>query len=373
MNVATCRWPRERTGAIDVVFGALALSFASVAAAQTKVYDTGYEISRLVTSPSLHWIDNNRLLFAGIKTVDMDGRSRRRSRIGRSASRSSTCGMARRTRSSSTPMHAGSASRTVSFATPCAVDSAARQIVVREGPFGEEKEMAIPRPSKEELSIQGQRVHSNFTCKSHVRSELVPPAPRFRKIVVLREGDGYLDMGPGGGNDYFEERRAYPRNLTLYVGATGRAVSLPMTWEEEISPLEVAYSTYRGAYVLRPQMPRGSPLGRIRAWPKDQPLVVYLLWADGRTEAISIPYSPVEFVEHPRPLRAGWIFGGGKQRRTGGLYVLGKNTLTTVEAGLVSEISVSRDGCKAAVGINNTPTKWALRSISKCSISVCRL
>jgi hypothetical protein len=223
--------------------------------------------------------------------------------------------------------------------------------------LGAEREIEKTLPSAEELSTQGQmaRIHSNFTCKTHMRSELAPPAPRFRRIVVLRDGDGYLDLGPGGGKDYFEQRRAFPRNLTLYQSETGKAVSLPITWEEAIVSLQIAYSDYRRAYVLRPQMPRGSKLGTVTPWPKDQPLIVYLLSADGRTRTVTVPYWPAEYLEHPQSTRAGWIFGGGKSSKTGGLYLFDGTSVVKIQSGFVREITVTPDGCKAAVGINNKP------------------
>ena len=140
----------------------------------------------------------------------------------------------------------------------------------------------------------------------------MPPAPRFRNVVVLRGGAAYLDLGPGGGSDYLKERSSFPRNLTLYRAQTGEGVKLPMTWEEHFSQFDVAYSVYRGAYVLPPRMPRGSQVGVVRPWPKDQALTVYLLWADGRTQTVSIPHWPSEYLGHPRPMKKGWIFGGGK-------------------------------------------------------------
>jgi hypothetical protein len=102
-------------------------------------------------------------------------------------------------------------------------------------------------------------------------------------------------------------------------------------------------------------MPRGSKLGTVTPWPKDQPLIVYLLWADGRTQTFSIPQWPSEYLGHPQPIKAGWIFGGGKSPKTVALYVFDGMSVAKVESGFVREIAVSPDGCKAAVGINNKP------------------
>jgi hypothetical protein len=184
-----------------------------------------------------------------------------------------------------------------------------------------------------------------------MRSELVPPVHRNHYVVVLREGDGYLHLAP----DYGKERQVYPRNLTLYRAKSGEAVKLPMTWEENFSQFAITYSAFRGAYVLPPQMPRGSRPGIGRPWPKDRPLIVYLLWADGRTQTVTVPYWPAEYLEHPQPTKAGWIFGGGRSPKTGGLYLFDGTSVVKIQSGFVREITVTPDGCKAAVGINDKP------------------
>jgi hypothetical protein len=243
------------------------------------------------------------------------------------------------------------------------VDKAAGKEVVREGALGSEKELERPLSPPE-------AVQSNVTCKVHFRSQLTPPAPRSRKVVVLREGDGYLDIGPSeSSRNYFEERRTLPRNLTLYQSETGRAISLPMTWEEEIAGYEIAYSEYRRAYVLRPRMPRGSPLGHVTPWPKGQPLIVYLLWADGRVESNSVPYFFTPGLGDPRPTKAGWLFGGGYFREVG-LYLFDGKSMSKLDTGAEREIAVSPDGCKAAVAIEN---RFLEKGYSPTNLKVFRL
>lgn len=312
------------------------------------VSEAGYELIPLIVAPSLHWIDSNRLLFTGIKTSEMQAAiaAKQPDRVARLRKLYVWDGINKSVRLYADAQSACVSNGVITYTVR--VDKEAGKQFVKEGPLGSEKEIGRPLPSKE-------GVRSNFTCKDHLRDELLPPAPRFRRVVVLRDGDGYLDLGPGGGNDYFEQRRVLPRNLTLYQGGTGKAIQLPMTWEEEISQFEVTYSAYRSAYVLLPRMPRGAQLGHIKPWPKDQPLVVYLLWADGRTQAVTLPYRPAEYLGNPRPIRAGWIFGGGKSPKSVALYVFDGTAVAKVESGFVKEIAVSPDGCKAAVGIQNNP------------------
>jgi hypothetical protein len=341
---------------VRVISCAAAFSLTGATAAKPTVSDTGYEII-LGSMPSLYWVDDNRLLFAGIRRADME-KAIAAKEVGRVTRLKKLYVWDDVTKSVRLYANAQGACFTNGVIRyTLRVDKTAGKAIVREGPFGSEKEIETSLPSAEELSTQGQmaRTHSKFTCKTHMRSELAPPASRFRRIVVLRDEDGYLDFGPSGGKDYFEQRRAFPRNLTLYQSETGKAVSLPMTWEEAIVSLQVAYSDYRRAYVLRPQMPRGSKLGTVTPWPKDQPLIVYLLWADGRTQTFSIPQWPSEYLGHPQPIKAGWIFGGGKSPKTVALYVFDGMSVAKVESGFVREIAVSPDGCKVAVGINNKP------------------
>ncbi len=316
-------------------------------AASPLVLDTGYEIPRVAPFPSLYWIDSNRLLFAGYKTADLNAAIAARepgrdARLRKLYLWNSATGSAQ--------LYAEAQDVCVSQGVihyTVRVDKAAGKQVVKEGLLGSEREFDKPIAPEES-------VRSRSTCKSHLRQELVPPAARFRHVVVLQEGDGYLDLKPGGGPNLLEELRAPKRNLTLYQ-TTGRKIELPMTWDEQFTEFDVAFSAYRNVYVLRPSAPRRSPIGISQPWPKGQPLVMYLLWADGQVKRMTIPYSPAEHLISPRPTRAGLLFGGGKSPRSTGLYLFDGKTQSKLESGFVYEIEVTPDGCKAAVGINNKP------------------
>ncbi len=325
-----------------------------VAASKPVVSDTGYEMVHMILTPSLHWVDSNRLLFAGIKNVEKNAAisAKEIDRVARlkklyvwdSASQS-------------VRLHADAQSVCFSKGFVSYIvraDKVAKKQIVREGLFGFEKELVRALPSKEEISAQEKLapVRSNFTCKTHRRAELVPPARRDRNIVVLHEGDGYLELGPNLGSDV-AEKRAHARNLTIFQATTGKATPLPMTWDEDFSPTEVVYSTYRGAYVLRPRKPGNVRDEKRRIWSRDFPPTVHLLWSDGRTETISIPYLPSEYVTHPQLAKAGWIFGGGNFYKAAGLYLFDGQAVQKIDVGLVKEIAVAPDGCRAAVGIQN--------------------
>jgi hypothetical protein len=333
---------------ISLAACALALVFGlSARAASPTVLDTGYEIPRVAPLPSLHWIDNNRLLFAGYKTPDSNAAfaAREQYRDARLRKLYLWDATTRSVRPYADAQSVCVSQGVISYAVK--EDKVAGKQVVKEGPFGSEREFERP-------IAPAESVRSNFTCKSHLRQELVPPAPRFRHVVVLHEGDGYLDLKPGGGPNLLEELRAPKRNLKLYQ-ANGKGIELPITWDEQFTEFDVAFSDYRNAYVLRPHAPRGSSIGISEPWPQGQPLVMYLLWADGQVKRMAIPYLPTEHLISPHPTRVGFLFGGGKSPRSTGLYVFDGKTQSKLEAGFVYEIAVTADGCKAAVGINSRP------------------
>lgn len=329
--------------ALAALVVAVSLYSGDACAEKPIVSDTGYEIIYMIVTPSLHWVDNDRLLFAGMKAGHGPRPDRRKLYLWDDSTKS-------------VKLYADAKGA-------CVVDGVVRYIVrvdkeagkaiVREGPIGSEREVEEVLPSKEKLSREPP-VHSNFTCKSHLRSELVPPAPRFRHVVVLRKGDGYLDLQPGGGQNLLEELRAPKKNVVLYQ-ASGKAIELPLTWDEDFSSSEFVYSAYRNAYILRPRAPRGSSIGISGSWPKGRPLVAYLLGVEGSVQTISIPYSITDYLGSPRPTVAGWIFGGGRTPSTAGLYVFDGKLTSKLDVGSVKEISVTSDGCKAAVAIQERP------------------
>jgi hypothetical protein len=326
--------------------------------AKPVVYDTGHETFDMIVTPSLYWLDNDRLLFAGVKAGDRRGRDARKLYIWDSRSNSVTL--------YSDAKGACVVNGVIRYTLR--QDKEAGKTIVREGPLGYEREFEEALPSKEKISRE-RPIQSIFTCRSHFRSELVPPAPRFRRVVVLRNGDGYIDIEPGGGPNFLEERRATKKNLVLYQ-ASGKAVELPLTWDEQFSPSDFKFSAFRNAYVLTPRAARGSPIGISGPWPKGRPLVVYLLWADGKLESVAIPYFWTPGLSSPSATKAGWIFGGGYFKDLG-LYVFNGEGLSRIDVGSVKETAVSGDGCKAAVSIQNRAfemgTPVNLKTFDLCS------
>lgn len=338
--------------AIRVLAGCVLASLGGLSvAAAPSIYVTGYEILPKIIAPSMYWLDNSRLLFAGLKTSDMDAaiaakdptREKRLKKLYIWDARDKSVHLY----ADRYVMELCYANGRISYIT--ASDYKTHRWTEWEGTLGSEQMTEKPWPAQ-------TAVRSIFTCKTHDLSQLGPPAPKNRSIVVLREDKSYLDLGPAIGVDR-AGRSGWPMNLTLYNANDRRALVLPMTWDEDFSPLRVRYSRYMNAYVVSPWAPRGAEIGRHIPWPRGEPLVVYLLWVDGRTERTTFPYWPAEYLIDPHPIRGGWIFGGGKLQRTAGLHFFDGSKVTTVDLGFVKEIAVSSNGCMAAVAIQNRPNE----------------
>ena len=334
---------------LRLALGALALTLASASAAQHKVYSTGYEISQTGLWPSLYWIDNDRLLFAGIETADMEAAIVRKDEERRHLKKLYLWDA----RTKSVKHYADATEVCVADGVVhyrVRVDWEAGKIVERVGPLGSEKEIERPSGSKEELSRTAQIkwVRSQHTCKTHVLSELVPPPAKGHRILVLREGDGYLDVGPLAPKERLDQRG---KPVLLFRPGRQSAVELPMKIEQGSG--NPHYSPYLGAYVSRPR-PKGSDPGHITSWPRGLPFTIYTFKSDGDSREAVIPYGEWGTITQVWPTPLGWIFSGhGAVRAKAGLFLFHTSSARRLDNGQVYEISVSKDGCRVAVGIQN--------------------
>ena len=322
-------------------------------AAGAIVSDTGFEIIPTIVTPSVYWVDDNRLLFAGIKTADMQKAitAKEENRVERLKKLYFWDDATKSVRLYADAQSACFSDGVIHYQVR--VDKAAGKVVVKEGPFGSEKEIEKTLPSKDELTWQeeNKRVRSNFTCRTHLRNELSPPAPQGRRIIVLREGDGYLDAGPQGTIELIGEIRANgPGNIRLFHPGRSAPIDLPITLEQGLGvPI---YSRYLSAYVTLPR-PKGSDPGHVTEWPRGLPFTVISFKATGETSEVIIPYDQLVNITWAQPTRMGWIFGGGNFYKSSGLYVFDGKKVSKIDVGLVREIAVAPDGCRTAVGIEN--------------------
>jgi hypothetical protein len=230
------------------------------------------------------------------------------------------------------------------------VDSAAGKIIERVGPFGSEKEIEKPLTAKGELARGAQTVwvRSKHTCRIHTLRELVPPPEKGRRIIVLRDGDGYIDAGPLATKDLLDQRS---KPIRLFHPERQSPIELPMKIEQGAG--NPSYSPYLGAYVSKPR-PKGSDPGHITSWPRGVPFTIYTFKSSGDLSESMIPYGEWGTLSQPWPTRAGWIFSGyGVVRARAGLFLFDASSARRLDTGQVYEITVSKDGCRAAVGIQN--------------------
>ena len=295
------------------------------------VTSTGYEVFEPVFS--MAWIDNSQLLFWGSKSISVDSR-----RASPAPKRFYIWNGVTNTASFYADSSTAFCYAMGKLYYTVRVDKQIGKRVLRIGPLGSEQEIESPLPSRKE-------VYSKFTCRTHRLEDLTPPA-LGRRVIILREGDGYIDLGPISPPADLNSND----NLSLFNTKNESGVRLPITRDEDIASHDVFHSAYRDAYVLRPKRARN---GSARNWPSGTPLVVYLLWKDGRAQRTSIPYFPSEYLYSPQAIRTGWIYGGGNFYKTAGLYLFDGKSTKKIDSGSVRAVEVSADGCAAAVAINN--------------------
>lgn len=340
----------EALGALVVT---VSLYGGDVCAKKPLVSDTGYEILYSPQARSLYWVGNRQLLLAGIKTADMQKAiaAKEQNHVERLRKLYLWDDATKSIRLYAEAQSVCIANGVIHYQVR--VDRTAGKQFVREGPFGSEKEIEKTLPSKEELSWQekNKRVWSDFTCKIHLRNELSPPAPQGRRIVVLREADGYLDAGPQGTIERVREIRANgPGNVKLFRPGSSMGINLPITLQQGIgAPI---YSELLRAYVTLPG-PKGANPGHITEWPRGLPFTVYVFKSTGETSEVAIPYGDLMNISWVQPTRAGWILGGGNFYKSLGLYLFDGKATSMLDSGAVREIAVTPDGCIAAVGIQN--------------------
>jgi len=329
------------------------------------VTPTGYDVGSSLFGPEIAWVDNNQVLFIGQKS-NLDPKERSYAAFKMYIWNEST---------KSVREHADAAHFF------CYADSRIRygygkkdeagNTIIHEGPLGKEEIITVPLAPSHAL-----RGFSYFSCKLYSSDDFVPPIPKDRQTLVLREGDGYLVLQPTG-----SARSSYvAKNLILYRGKGAEPVTLPMTWYGNIgllTPQEITYSAYLRAYVLH-QPTFESDQGP-RDWPASEPRVVYVLrTSDGSVERVTIP--PTTPFKRPKSTKVGWIYAGGLVRDGkwvghNGLYLYDGNRQKKIEAGTIGAITVSPDGCKAAVAVNNyshipmlgTPT--TLKIFNFCAVT----
>jgi len=339
MSAARDRWNRVcRASALAIVLTATPLA-AALAAATYPVLDAGYRLAR---HGKLYWLDNDRVLFYG------GSADQRTKRSGAANAIPSSGGTYIWNIANGSLEHVSEWEITCyhpEYSTWSLVRPAKNEYRFKAGKFGQEIELP---PEKLTVQQRMQRVRSEFTCKTYLRTELLPPPPLGRRVIVLREGDGYLDAGSPDSKELRDQRT---KPILLFRPDGRPPVELPMKLEQ--GPGNPSYSTYLGAYVSLPR-PKSSDPGNITSWPRGSPFSIYTFKSTGESSESIVPYGEWGAISQIWPTRAGWIFSAnGITPPKSGLFLSEPSSVRRLDTGQVHKMAVSQDGCRAVVGIQN--------------------
>lgn len=189
----------RRMSALGVILAVACPFGAAVAAATYPTVDAGYRLAR---QGKLYWLDNDRVLFYG-GSAKQDSR-----RVGTASTIPAGGGTYIWNVAAASLEQISEWEITCyhpEYSTWSLVRPAKNEYRFKAGKFGQETELP---PEKVTVQQGVQRVRSDFTCKSYRLSDLVPPPPVGRRLIVLREADGYLDAGPSSTVERVKEIRA---------------------------------------------------------------------------------------------------------------------------------------------------------------------
>lgn len=342
----------EKVGAALLALAAMALS-ASAMAAETKpafrIVDSGYVVDRL--PPNVFgWADSRRFVFQGVRQGEQD----------QAELASPLVKIWDTTKNTVTPyknLHGACfKGGKIRYGEGGNDPAKSGKYIWWEGPIGEERRSEEPykRRTKEEGPRAAVQVVSPFHCRTVRLDELSPPAKdSSRKLVALRDDDGYLDMGS---RDILElvRERAQGKTVQWYHQRHPRGIPLPIPLAEE--PGVPGYSAMKSTYMIFADL--GAPLqvSADQRWEKRIPSRYYKFDPmAGKVVAVDVPnFGQDSSVGRLAPTRMGWVFSGSATpwRQRSGVYSFDGNNVVLREQGLVSALAVSPDGCKAAYSIN---------------------
>jgi hypothetical protein len=338
-----------------VIFVAFFLS-ACGAAAQSKpefrIVASGYAAPRI--GATLVWLDERRVLFTG-GTLSAEAKARY-PESGDAAKWANPWTFVWDTAS-------GAVKRISDWNTVCYSPTYMRQYkrlkndslhgLYRIGPPGQELEFdaktMTERAKKDEA--QKRTYRNSFNCKSYAASELVPPIPERRKVVLLREGDGYLDFGARDPVQRSKEMSS-GRVVRWYHLKAEIGVELKMPLAHDFALHSPRYSSYGNEYVLVPAAPDA------KTQKGGAELIYYVLRPSSLTvEKLTVPnFAPDGGFTQGRIERtkSGLVFSGSGHPwlKWAGIYHYGLGKVTRIERGSITALAVSPDGCGVAYAIN---------------------
>lgn len=243
------------------------------------------------------------------------------------------------------------------------------------GPIHAEKDVGLS-PSEAELRAKKDWVLRTIDCRAVLRSTLTPPQDGSRIVAVLRERDGYLDLGPKLRSSHLVRAQddTTNGNVKLYPRTSIKAIILPIEWEEEVRDRRIKYSTYSDAYVVAASRPRGSTGKTHGDWPSNRAQPIYVIKSSGHVDIHLVPPGRWTGAFTVDATRDGILFNsdgvdpGGADRA---LYHLQGSQVTKVLAGSVVDFAVNPDGCRVAVGIKSDWLKPRYQPTRLILVNVC--
>lgn len=188
------------------------------------------------------------------------------------------------------------------------------------------------------------------------------------RTIPLLEEHGYLDLGSviPPRPDPLTLRWGDPNPaITFYSVKTKKSITLPIGWQE-VGVLQVHYAPFRNKYLLsglqyfdKERDYDRQPIGS-SSWPHDTPHRVWWLASDGNLEKEDLPMVAPLLGNGARgvPVRDGlFVLGNTSPKRynprgSGGYLVKGKEVVR-MTAGIALRMVVSPDGCQVAM-VNDT-------------------
>jgi hypothetical protein len=337
------------------IFVALFLS-VSGAAAQSKpafrIVESGYAAPRI--GATLVWIDERRVLFTG-GTLSAEAKARY-PESGDAAKWANPWTFVWDTAG-------GTVERISDWNTVCYSPTYIRQYkrpkndpqngLYRIGPPGQELEFdaeAMTKRAKED-EAQKRTYRNSFNCRSYAHNELVPPIPERRRVVLLRDGDGFLDFGARDPVQRSKEMSS-GRVVRWYHPKAEAGVELKMPLAHDFALHSPRYSSYGNEYFLVPAAPDA------KTQKGGAELIYYVLRPSSLSaEKATVPnFAPAGGFTQGRigRVKSGLVFSGSGHPwlKWAGIYHFGSGKVTRIERGSITALAVSPDSCRVAYAIN---------------------
>jgi hypothetical protein len=202
---------------------------------------------------------------------------------------------------------------------------------------------------------------NRFTCREFRTEDLRPT--RENHLIPLREGHGFLDLGPAQKLKIVQERLE-EEPIHLYPEGGKPSAALPID-KREASHLLLSYSAFNDVYLMYSAIPKSGRVGVITNWPHGKPQPLYVMRPDGQTTVIDVPYdvSRSGLANDYWLLRPGvFMISDNRYRGVEGGYLIRGGQFVRLMRGSIRAVGVSPDGCKVAVGIQPTDERERKRS-----------